>query len=128
MYELGVDINSSFTFHDGDLELVKYEDNLVQAIVNRLNTELNELDLFYTGYGSVLLGFLGWRANDETIKFIKSELETVLKAEPRLLAWSYDVEYKGEGFLRIDLILNPNPGYSISTTLQVSENGVEVVG
>ena len=127
IYDLGVDISSNFTFHDGDLILSSYDDNLVQAVTNRIQTDLNELDLFYEDYGSVLMGFLGWRGNDETISFIKAELETVLKAEPRLSGWDYEIEYEGSGKLRIDLTLYPNPNYRISTTLQISENGVEIV-
>ena len=47
LYELGVDIRSDFTFENGDLKLSKYEENLVQAICNRLTTNLDELELFY---------------------------------------------------------------------------------
>lgn len=128
LYELGVDINSSFTFNDGDLNLCKYEDNLIQAIQNRLQTDLNELDLFYEDYGSILPTFLGWKGNDETINFVKSELETVLQSEKRLISWEYEVEYKKLGVLEIKLILHPNTEYSITTVFEVNENGVEVSG
>ena len=126
-YELGVDINSQYNFKNGDLMLIAYDDNLIQAIVNQLNTELNELDLFYEEYGSVILHFLGWKANDETLEFIKSELETVLKSEERLSSWEYELKYLGKGKLKIDLILYLNPNYSISTTLEITEDGVEEI-
>ena len=127
LYELGVDISSSFSFHDGDIVLAEYDDNLVQAITNRLETDLDELDLLYENYGSVMFGFLGWRGNDETLGFMKSELDTVLKSEPRLSGWDYEIEYTGDGNVRIDLRLYPNPGYRISTTLLLSNTGIEVV-
>lgn len=127
LYELGVDINSSFSFHDGDIQLAKYDENLVQAVANRLNTDLNELDLFYEEYGSVILGFLGWKGNDETISVIEAELETILKSEERLMNWEYNVEYTGNGKVTIDLVLYPNLSYSINTTITLSEEGVEVV-
>ena len=127
LYELGVDINSSFSFHDGDIQVAKYDENLVQAIANRLNTDLNELDLFYEEYGSVILGFLGWKGNDETISVIEAELETILKSEKRLMNWEYNVEYTGNGKVTIDLVLYPNLSYSINTTITLSEEGVEVV-
>ena len=38
-YECGVDIDSSFQFHDGDLLLAEYDENLVQAVINKLNTK-----------------------------------------------------------------------------------------
>lgn len=127
LYELGVDLNSSLAFHDGDIVLSKYDDNLVQSVANRLNTELDELDLFYEDYGSILLTFLGWKANDTTIGFIESELETVLKNEERLTSWEYNVEYTGNGVLRIDLTLYPNADYSINVSLNLDDNGVSVI-
>lgn len=127
LYELGVDFNSDFNFSGGDLVLSSYDDNLVQAIVNKLNTELDELDLFYESYGSVLKSFMGWKANDETLNFIKAEIETVLKSEDRLVGWNCNVEYEGNGKVKVDLILNPNPDYTIETTLSISNYGVEVI-
>lgn len=126
-YDLGVDVDQSWSMVDGDLKLVSYSDNLVQAISNRLNTGLNELDLFYTDYGSTFKGFLGWRGNDETTGFIKAELETVLKAEPRLANWSYEVNYLGNGTVRVDLRLVPVIGEIASVGLELNSNGVEVI-
>lgn len=126
-YELGVDFNSNFCFEDGDLVLIKYDDNLVQSICNRLNTDLNELSLFYRNYGSIILSFLGWKANNETLSFIKSELETVLQSETRLTAWNYDVEYTGNGTIKIDLTVYVNSEESINAILSIGNNGVEVI-
>ena len=58
--ELGVDINSSWNFKNGDVVLVKYEDNIEQSIINRLSCKLDALDIFYDYYGSNLDEFLGW--------------------------------------------------------------------
>ena len=127
LYELGVDINSTFSFKDGDVQLISYDDNLVQSIQNKLNTNLNELDLFYEEYGSILSTFLGWKANDETLGFIKSELETILKSENRISSYEYTVEYQGDGKIRINLVLYPNMDYSIATTLEVNEESVVTV-
>ena len=76
IYELGIDLSSSFTFHDGDLILSSYDDNLVQAVTNRIQTDLNELDLFYEDYGSILNSFFGWKANEYTIVLMKTEIQT----------------------------------------------------
>ena len=127
IYELGVDIKSDFMFHDGDLVLSSYDENLVQGIVNRLSTDLDEMDLFYEGYGSIFTGFYGWRGNDETIGFMKAELETVLSAEPRLTGWSYEIAYTGNGTVRVDLRLFPSPDYVVSTSLELGVNGLEVL-
>ena len=126
LYELGVDFDSTLNFHDGDIILSKYDDNLVQAIVNRLNIGLDELDLFYLNYGSIMLNFLGWKATDETISFIKSELESVLKSEGRLDSWEYDVKYLQNGKINIELTLYPNPNYSINANFTVNEDGVTI--
>ena len=90
LYELGVDLNSNFNFIDGDLQLASYDENLVQAVVNRLNTQLNSLGLFYEDYGSVLHSFFGLKANDITYDLIKVELNTVLNMESRIS--SFDLE------------------------------------
>ena len=82
-YECGVDINSSFQFRNNDMVLCEYENNLVQAIVNKLNTNVDELDLFYEEYGSILSTFLGWKAKQETIHYMQTEVSAVLSKEPR---------------------------------------------
>lgn len=127
LYSLGVDLNRNGSFHDGDIQLVSYEDNLVQAVVNRLNTNLDELDLFYENYGSVLQSFLGWRATDETLRFVESELENVLKAEPRLSSWDFNVTYNKNGVLQIELKLFVTSDLEVEVDLIVNENGVEVI-
>ena len=96
-YELGIDLNSNLSFSNGDLNLIQYEDNLIQGVMNRLNTELDELDLFYVGYGSILTRFLGWKANDETLSFIEAEIENTLENEPRLSSSDATCNYNGNG-------------------------------
>ena len=123
-YELGVDINSTCSFVNGDLALASYNDNLVQAIVNRLNTDLNELELFYNEYGSILTQFFGWKANDTTLGFIKAEIKKVLDEEPRLMGHTCDVTYDGDGKVRIDLVLYPVLDYGIDVNLVLRKTGV----
>ena len=55
-YDYGVDINSHFNFKDGDIQLAEYDNNIAQAIMNRLNTFQDSLDLFYYDYGSSSVG------------------------------------------------------------------------
>lgn len=124
LYDLGVDIHSSFTFQNGDLLLSNYNDNLAQAVTNRLNTELNELDWFYNDYGSILQSFLGWKANDNTLGFIKSEITKVLNDEPRLTSFDIEVGYTSNGAVRIDLALYPVTDISIPLNLVLTTSGV----
>jgi hypothetical protein len=124
LYGLGVDLNSNLSFVDGDITLASYQDNLVQAVVNRLNTELDELDWFYYDYGSILTGFLGWKANDTTLGFIKSEISNVLQEEPRLVNYDIRLEYTGNGGVRIDLDLYPTSDLIIPANLVLTNTGV----
>lgn len=123
-YECGVDINSSFQFKDGDLILAEYEDNLVQAIINKLTTNINELDLFYEEYGSILPTFLGWKANDRTIQYMTTEITTVLSKETRLDQFEVDVEYAGDGTIKINLVLYTTSRDIIESNLVLGADGI----
>ena len=125
LYECGVDISSEMRFIDGDVQLSAYDTNLAQAVANRLNTQLNELDLFYdTDYGSVLMSFLGWKRTDETLVFVKSEIDNVLSKEPRLLRHTSEVSYDEQGRLKIELGLFPNDSVEMNLNLVLTANGV----
>jgi len=124
--EGGIDLRSDFTFSDGDVVLVEYSDNLVQAVVNRLNTELDELDLFYESYGSVLSSFFGWRRTDETLGFVKAEVDNVLSMESRLDSFVSTVEYADNGSLVVRLSLWFGSTVS-DVNLVLGVNGVELL-
>lgn len=123
LYELGVDINSDFAFENGDLKLSKYEDNLVQAVTNRLTTNHDELNLFYEDYGSVLTGFFGWKANEETISYIQTEINIVLSNEPRIISHESEVEYLKNGLIRINLTMTTSSEAEIETNLILNKDG-----
>lgn len=95
--DYGIDLDASLSFSNGDLKLAEYETNIAQAIGNRLNTLTDELDIFYEDYGSVLRKFFGWHKVDETLKFIKIELDTVIAKDPRVTSFSTSVEYIQKG-------------------------------
>lgn len=127
IYDLGVDFDSSLSFQDGDLKLISYDLNVVQGVVNRLKTNLDEMELFYDDYGSLLLDFLGWKSTDETLSFMKSEIENVIKKEQRILNYNVDVKYVQEGVVRIEMELQVSTDYTIETTFELTENGIEVL-
>lgn len=110
-YDYGVDLHSDFQFENGDLILCEYDNNLAQAIGNRLNTDLDELDIFYEDYGSILTSFLGWKRTTETLSLIKLELMKCLSNEPRLNNFDINLEYTEKGALKI--------------TVNVLDNGVK---
>lgn len=118
--ELGTDLNSKWEFKDGDLILVENKDNLVQSILNRLNSEYDGLDLFYYDYGSVLSSFLGWKHNDETLEFIRLEIEDTLEQEPRLSDFNVGVSYNQNGKVLIDLyiVFDDESDFTLSLVLE----------
>ncbi len=124
VYEYGVDVGSDLSFNEGDINLSEYEDNIAQAIANRLNTIQDSLDLFYYDYGSFLTHFFGWRKTDETLGFIKLELENVLKKDTRINNFTVDLKYITKG-VAITIVLTDFE--EVNLNLVLNENGVEVI-
>ena len=118
--ELGTDLNCNWDFKDGDLQLVENRANIKQSILNRLNCDYDSLDLFYYEYGSVLSNFLGWKHNDETLEFIRLEIEDTLNQEPRLTDFDVEVSYDKIGKVLIDLyiVFNDETDFSLSLVLE----------
>lgn len=121
--ELGTDLNSNWEFKDGDLLLVENKDNLIQAIHNRLNTVYGSLDLFYYNYGSVLSNFLGWKHDDETLDFIRLEIEDTLGQEPRLSDFSVEASFNKDGKILINLFVFFNDETDFSLNLVLEKDG-----
>ena len=126
-YDFGVDINSDWDFKNGDLILVSNEDNIKQAISNRLNTGLNELDLLYYEYGSVLLNFIGFKRNSTTLNLIKLEIENCLNLDKRISNYIVDVEYGNDEEVKINLKISDINNNNITTNLILGQDSVEVV-
>lgn len=123
--EWGTDLGSSFTFENGDLVIAEGKDNLIQSVMNRLNTDLDELDLIYESeYGSVLKDFFGWKASEETLSYIQSEIDIVLMKEPRLISHEITVYYDGNGVVRIELIMVTSTEDIVETNFILGNDGV----
>lgn len=105
VYEYGVDINSDLTFVNGDLVLSEYEDNIIQAIRNRLNTLEDSLDLFYETYGSVFLLMAGWKRNQDTLDVMSVILDSCLQQDPRINNFTTDLSYADDGSVKIQITL-----------------------
>ena len=107
--DFGTDINSNWELTEqGDLRLISDEENLAQAIINRLSCKLNSLDLYYNEYGSLLYGFLGWKRKEKTLEFIRIELGNRLNSDSRIKTYSIDLEYNEDGDISINLLVNGN--------------------
>lgn len=80
----GTDIDSTWSFVDGDLELSTGNGNIGQAIQNRLMTDDDQYTQFYIQYGGRLYEHLG-DLNHHTIhEYIRIEIEHILEQEPRI--------------------------------------------
>ena len=80
----GADVNKSWSFTNGDIDLVDDSINLGQAIVNRLNAGLETYDIFYAKYGGVLLEHLGDLNHPHIHEYMRIEIESILTQEPRI--------------------------------------------
>lgn len=80
----GTDIKSSFSFNNGDIELVSGTSNLGQACVNRLNTDTGWYDWCYTVYGGDLFSIFGMKNNTNSLEYLKIEIEYILQQDPRI--------------------------------------------
>ena len=123
MDDIGTDIKSSWSLNEhGDLEIVSDEQNMVQSIVNRFNCWLNAFDLYYLEYGSILQSFLGWRRIEETLGFMKIEIENTLNQDPRIIDYDLNLEFNDSG--GVDIHLNiPINGDDFELNLVISEDG-----
>ena len=80
---LGTDIRSDWSFTDGDINLISGNSNLSQAIVNRLNADLTTF-IFYDRYGGDLFEHMGDKNTPNIHEYIKIELESICKQDPRI--------------------------------------------
>ena len=119
--EFGTDFRSTFNFVDGDLELVEDKENIVQSIVNRLNTDEDFFELFYNSYGGVLTSYMGWKATDKTLSFMKLELDTILNQDPRLTDFDSSLEYAGDGKVKVDLFLSYDDESDLSLSFVIGD-------
>lgn len=127
IYGLGMDIRSDWSFNaEGDLELISNEENIIQAIINRLNTRIGVMDLYYSNYGGDLHSFMGEVFDETLLKFMKIEVESTLKQDPRLQGVIVELIYD-EGQVKINISQEYNEDTDLSLSLVLNETGVVVV-
>lgn len=91
---LGVDVDRAWLCDgNGDLELVKYEDNIAQAVYNRVSCTKGALDWIYKDYGSEIHNYLG-KPNTPGIRDeIQKEIESQVRKDIRLTEAKVDILY-----------------------------------
>lgn len=80
----GTDIDDSCTFSNGDINLISDTSNVKQAIKNRLMCDSEFYKTFYQNYGGNLFDEMGELNNGNAHEYIRIEIETILKQEPRI--------------------------------------------
>lgn len=125
---IGTDINQDWNISNGDFVLVSDEENLIQSIRNRLNCTLDYLDYFYLEYGSVLKSFLGFKAEDKALEFIRIEIINSLNQDPRLEDFDVDCSYNGNGEISVGIIVYFDDDSDLSMSLVITEEGSVDIG
>ena len=80
----GTDIDDAWDFSNGDINLISGTLNLGQAIKNRLMCDSNFYKTFYNTYGGQLFDEMGYLNNGNAQEYIRIEIETILKQDPRI--------------------------------------------
>lgn len=131
IYDYGTDIHNSWTFNDkGDLNLSENENNIAQAVMNRLTTNLDELPLYYAEYGSLLRNYMGEKKTEETLQFISIEVESRLILDPRINDIDVETSLTKKGVrLNLHIYYNENEELEMNIildgeTMEVIENGI----
>lgn len=121
----GTDINSSWSFKDGDLNIVSDNDNTNQAIINRLNSYKPSLNLYYAEYGGFLRKYFGMKKTSQVLQFMKIEIDTILQQDPRILDFISKLEYNDSNGVNINLLIQQAENEDIELNLVLNGDVVE---
>lgn len=102
MADFGTDI--SWNQSNTKLGTVTGEENLLQSIINRLNTSYEEFAWVYEGYGCNYRDYLGLKSNETNLEFIKNSIKQSIEEEERIEDYDLELSYIGDG--KVNVILN----------------------
>ena len=133
---LGTDIDREWSFENGDIILISDYGNINQAIMNRLNTDLDFYSSFYRKYGGNLWEHMG-DLNHATIhEYIRIEVEDIVGQDPRIRNVEATVNktnsngvecdlliglYDETTTIELNLVIDSNQGVSLNTDNMISE-------
>lgn len=101
MADFGTDLN--WIGSETELKTVTGNENLIQSVKNRIKTDYDELNWVYHNYGCNYRRFLGDRATNTTLEFIKNSIKQSLDEEERIDSYDLELSYL-DG--KINVILN----------------------
>ena len=123
IYDLGVDIKSDWSFKDGDVILTSYDENMGQAVVNRLKCLLGAMSLFYVDYGSDIIKYLGELNKQSTWEYIRIEIESRVIKDPRVSEVSCLVQCLNTHVVEVHLDLLFYDGSTSQENLVINGDG-----
>lgn len=104
MGEFGTDL--SWNKSDTSLETVSDNENIVQSVINRLNTTYEELNWVYSHYGCNYHDYIGLKANETNLEFIKNSIKQALDEEERITNYDLELSYISNGVVNVILNIN----------------------
>ena len=110
-------------YNNGDVAVVSDKDDIAQAILNRLNTDTDELDYLYDDYGCNLRQYLGLPATDTTLEMVKNTISDTLSRDERLTLLDLTLSYKTGGVINILVRCSFNDE-DIEMNLNLTDDGV----
>jgi len=114
--ELGADLTIS---PEGDLMLIEGEENLGQAIINRLRTRVGELrDLGHPRYGSTLYEMIGQPNNDRTRSLVRMIVRETIMRDRRvkeIVSLTITTSKRDLNRLNIRVVIKPIVGEGVIT-------------
>ncbi len=113
---------------NGDVNIVEGQEDIIQAIVNRLNTDTDELDYLYDNYGCNLKQFLGLPANDTTLELVKNNISNALSYDTRLELVDLTLSYTDANTLNILITCTYDSENELELDLVLNSDGVEING
>ena len=122
--DLGTDIKTEWVFADGDLVLIREEDNLLQAVANRLSCYQPNLEVFYQLYGGFLVNYLGRKRKPELLEFMKIEVDTIVSQDPRINDFETELSFNDNMGVDIHLTVFQDEDEDISLNLVLNGEGV----
>jgi len=101
MVDFGTDLN--WNGSETELTTVTGDENIIQSVKNRLNTNYDELNWIYNNYGCNYKQFLGSRVTNTSLEFIKNSIKQSLDEEERIQNYDLELSYM-DG--KINIVLN----------------------
>ena len=105
--KFGTDVKSSFSFQNEDIEIISGESNLAQSILNILNTDLDFYKWSYTNYGSNIFSVFGLKNNNNSLEYLKIEIEYAVKKNSRIREVTADCSKKDSKTVGVELKVLP---------------------